>query len=175
MTNILHGNMFVKPSFGKMMMSMRKLDDQILTLQYCILLTSRMDWGMPGNFNLINNNKLSALSINICLFSKPIKPSFENVPRNTLFSWPSFDSVRACLMVRTFRFQMWRAASTLFIKSTMLCSWFGSIHEINSVAENFSDLIVRYIVSPKLNLPFYIKTHEKKIPREKKAITWFGW
>ena len=156
MTNILHGNMFVKPSFGKMMMSMRKLDDQILTLQYCILLTSRMDWGRPGNFNLSSNNKLLALSISICLFSNPISPSLGRARNTFRLGWPWLDSICSCLD-RSFRIQMWSAASTLFIRSTISCSWVGSMHAINSVAENFSELMARYNGSPKLDLPFWIR------------------
>lgn len=119
----------------------------VFTLLYCILLISSEDWGSPGNRCLSRSKIVSALSSNSSLFSKLIAEPQED-----------FESLW-CI----FLFQITMEASILFFRSRTLCSVDKSMLARKSSGSKNSTVMLLYIDSPRLDLPFYQVTEVEKM------------
>lgn len=131
----------------------------MLTLLNWILLISRFDWGAPGYCCLRIWRMVSALSSNCSLFSKLTIEPME--PQEDLVS-----------LLFIFLFQIMHDASILFFRSTILCSVDRSNVSRKFIASNCSSVMLLYIASPRLTLPFYNFLENK---REKMSLPKSGW
>lgn len=121
------------------------------TLLYWILLISSEDWGSPGNCCFNRSKIVSALSSKSSLFSKLTAEPHADFPS----LW--------CI----FLFHITIDASILFLRSRTLCSVVISMVERNWRGSKNSIVMLLYIKSPRLDLPFYMKARYQCFPINK--------
>lgn len=106
---------------------------------------SRSDWGIPGKRCFRISSIVSALSSRSSLFS-------------ILTPEPHEDLVSFALI---FLFQITTDASILFLRSSILCSVDKSREESRQSGSKKSSVMLLYIWSPRLALPFYLSIQKK--------------